>query len=382
MITNDSVFFVIFSIIFLSAVVPARAATDLQVSDTNFIFSGKSAIDGKSYTYDYNRLRVRGDYTGEKLKLKLILDNENILGGSYIESRDYIDAANADYNLLFDPRLDLIEKGDLQNRLYLYRLSAELSFDDTVASIGLMRVPFSIGRVWNPTDVFNPVNPLAVEKQERLGVVAGQVVHYFGEFGRLQMTASLREGGDPDKFGLRAKTLVHGVDAGLSCIAGRDLVMVGGELEGNPGETGIELRAEGGWFRIDATDREYFRGLAGLEYGFVQGYTVTVEYLYNGAGFTHKADYGGFVADVTGSGSLGRDYLALLVAKDITPLMSGGLSLIGNLNDQSLFFAPTLKYSVSDNADAGLGYQFFRGDAETEFGRLHGLFYASLNWYF
>lgn len=369
-------------LLLLLIAIPARAATGLQVSDTNFIFSGRSATDGENYTYDYNRLRIRGDYTGEKLKFKLILDNENILGASYIESRDYIDAANADNNLLFNSHHYLVEKGDLQNRLYLYRLSADLRLGDNLISAGLMRVPFSVGRVWSPTDVFNPVNPLAVEKEERLGVFAGQLVHYFGEFGRLQMTASLREGGDPDKFGLRAKTLVNGIDAGLSCIAGRDLVMVGGELEGNPGETGIELRTEGGWFKIDATDREYFRGLAGLEYGFVEGYTVTVEYLYNGAGFTHKADYDGFSADASGSVSLGRDYLALLVAKDITPLLSGGLSLIGNLNDRSLFFAPALKYSLSDNADAGLGYQFFKGNAETEFGRLGGLFYANLNWYF
>lgn len=67
---------------------------------------------------------------------------------------------------------------------------------------------------------------------------------------------------------------------------------------------------------------------------------------------------------------------------DFTPLLRTENNLIANLDDGSLFFAPSLIYSLTDNWDWAAGVQLFHGNTGSEYGRFYDLYYTSLQWYF
>ena len=67
---------------------------------------------------------------------------------------------------------------------------------------------------------------------------------------------------------------------------------------------------------------------------------------------------------------------------EFTPLLRTENHFIANLDDASIFFAPSLIYSLTADWEWVLGVQFFRGGAGSEYGRFHDLAYTSLQWFF
>jgi len=96
-------------------------------------------------TSNYNRLRVTLDLyhdTWEDISAKLILDNENIYS--------FKDKNN-------------------KNTSQFYRGYLRYSGEKHMLTLGLQRIPFGVGRIWNPIDIFNPIDITSIETDERKG---------------------------------------------------------------------------------------------------------------------------------------------------------------------------------------------------------------------
>ncbi|MFH1776882.1 MAG: hypothetical protein ABH952_04910 [Candidatus Omnitrophota bacterium] len=361
---------------------PGFAETNLAFSNTNFINSYKNP-SGRTRVYDYNRLRADFSMknTTEHIRVKGILDFETYLSRNFLNTAAFDVIKKADPKLPFNPYTGMFKSNAFAGRCYLYRIYTELRSGRDDLILGLQRVPFGVGRLWTPTDTFNPVNALRVEAEERLGVFAINYTRHLTDFSSWKIISDFAEKMTVDKYGLRYKGYHQGIDMGVTYLQNADFQMAGVEAESNLLDTGVEVRSELGFFEHDDLNKRYFSGILGLEYAFPKNITVLTEYFYNGLGNEHKNEYDRSIL-INGNWNLSRHYLGLILTGKINALTGISLPIIYNIGDSSLFGGAAISYSISDEATFNIGTNIFTGSTASEFAGYDNLYYLKFVQYF
>ncbi|MCI5146277.1 MAG: hypothetical protein D3923_12290 [Candidatus Electrothrix sp. AR3] len=298
---------------------------------------------------------------------ELALENTNIIG--YDQGQDFSDLnrLRADLTLEHEQYPDLGGKliidnktkytaspDSLQNRTSIYRGYLQYRGTTHFWSVGRQRIPLGVGRIWNPIDVFNPIDSEAVEPDERLGTESIRYEYALNELSNLD--ATLAQG----KGAVRLKGFLDAADVALIGLWDEgDQDIIGWELAGQLLETGIEVRSEGGSFHNRSSGERHTEFILGAEYGFPNSLTLLAEYKY--------------------SDEDGSDYLAGLASVQPALLWSCSLLLLSNLNDQSGFIAPSVQYSLSDEMTLHAGAFIYYGDEEDAFGTAEERYF--LRWF-
>ncbi|MCK5437673.1 MAG: hypothetical protein KAI90_06645 [Desulfobulbaceae bacterium] len=299
---------------------------DYGVENTNII-----TCDEYGRLGDHNRLRADINLEHPELDgftARLILDNET----RYSE-----------------------QPTSFTNKSKIYRAYLEYGGEKHFWVIGRQRVPFGVGRIWNPIDVFNPIDSLAVESGERTGTEALRYEYALGPLANFDITVSR------DKSAARIKGYLEFVDLALVGVADNDndRDIMGWEIEGELFATGIELRSEGGCFHNRVTGKRHTEFIYGVEYGFANSLTLLGEYYFN---------------DKTRT-----DHLGCTISYQPASLWSMKLLKIINLDDHSSFIAPSIEYSLSDEMTISAGVFIYNGGSDDEFGLQADQFY--LRWF-
>lgn len=342
---------------------------DITFSNTNFLFSQKDLISKRDIVYDYNRFRSDISYyaNDDLFKFKLIADLETYSSDSFVDSSSFQPLVDADPNLPFNPYLNLIEEDFSYSRINVYRAYLDIKLDKSTTGLGLQRVPFGVGRLWNPSDMFNPVNALSLETDERQGVFAINHTQHLDDFSSLQVLSSFEKKMELDKYAFRYKTHKLGGDLGLSYVKDSEFYMLGAEFESNILNTGIEFRSEFAFMDRKDLNKRYLNGVIGAEYAFPSMLTVLIEYYYNGKD-SSESDL--------------RHYLGSNLSYQLSPLISLRLTTVNNLNDASFYSSPSLNYSISDEGTISLGASFMSGDDGSEFDQYENLYYFKFEMFF
>ncbi len=246
--------------------------------------------------------------------------------------------------------------------------------------LGRQRISWGTGRIWNPTDLFNPLNPTSFAKIEKDGVDAFSTKFFLGEFTDLQFVVNPQKN-QHGNAGYRFRTNFEEFD--ISTVGGifDDRLIIGGDFAGNLLDAGV--RGE----LIVSTERENLSSnfttfILGADYQFTSKLYALVEYHHNGEGKNDRTLYE-LVRLINGEIlNLARDYLAVQAMYQIHPLVTASISTIGNLNDGSRFFAIMATYSVTENASLTLGGQIFIGDQFTEYWYYPGSIFLKGEFYF
>jgi len=77
-----------------------------------------------------------------------------------------------------------------------------------------------------------------------------------------------------------------------------------------------------------------------------------------------------------------RQLLGMLAGYDLTPLWRTELIWLLDLENPSMFIAPSVRWSASDNMDATIFFQLPTGSVGSEFSDLNNLFAIKLEYYF
>ena len=287
----------------------------LALENTNIF-----GFDEDARFVDYNRLRADITVAHEKyeaLAAKLIIDNE----AAYIQKH---------YSLTDDTSI--------------YRGYVEYRGETHFWVIGRQRIPLGVGRVWNPIDIFNPIDVQSVEPQERPGTEALRYEYAISRLANFDCTLSR------DKGEARLKGYLDYADVALVGLYDNDAKfdIIGWEVEGELFDTGIELRSEGGSFHDDATGSRHTAFIVGAEYGFVNSLTVLGEYRFDDA--------------------MQSDDLAMSIS--FQPKILWTVSCLGveNLNDHSFFIAPSVEYSTGDESTLSAGAFLYQGNDRDVYG--------------
>jgi hypothetical protein len=266
----------------------------------------------------------------------------------------------------FPWKATLVSRDDYWIEHYIDRLYLRWDLPWGRAVLGRQRISWGTGRVWNPTDFFNPINPADAYKVEKDGADALSVKAYLGDFTDLELVANA-EGGEPRwNTAARLRTNWRGYD--LSLVGGRvdGEWVAGGDLAGNLGRAG--LRAEWAW--RTAQERwgvEGLQAVVGVDHQLHPRLYGLLEYHYNGPGAAESDAYD--VGRLLRSEilNLARNYLFLRGEYQLHPLLLLGLGVNANLDDASGFLLGTLAYSAGENTQLVLAWQRFWGPEGSEY---------------
>lgn len=310
------------------------AVAPLMAMNFNYGFENNNIFaydESQNYALDFNRLRFEGNMEHKENKAlqgKVIIDNKT---------------------------LGKVTQNYIENDLDIYRAYLEYAGEKHLVVVGRQRVPFGVGRIWNPIDVFNPIDSYSIEPAERRGTEALRYEYAMNDLSNFDITVSR------DKRAARIKGFLKFADIALVGEADddRDEDILGYELAGELFDTKIEIRSEGGSFRNRTTGKRYTEFIVGADYSFKNSLSILGEYRYN---------------DISG-----RDYLGASLSYKLTPLTDLSLLTIVQLNDKSFFASPAVDYSLGDEMTIRAGALFYEGGGLDEFGNDPDVFY--LNFY-
>ncbi|HEU0199502.1 MAG TPA: hypothetical protein VFR86_03615 [Burkholderiaceae bacterium] len=369
------------------AAIAATHAEEIALSDfklggyyKNLLVRSETVIPPREpYTLDLNRLRleVKGR-PSESIAFDLQYDNE-ILLGSYLQTSQFAIEKERPPEQYWKAEANYAEGGDYYGRHRLYRANVTLTAGATDMRIGRQRIAWGTGRFWSPLDLLNPFSPIAIEREERVGVDAVLIEHKLGALSRVGAVYAPRH----DRGESSAALLWH------HNIAGIDYSIVGGRFR-RENVAGLDVATQisdaGIRGELTYTERDdapaHWRAVAALDYAFANTLTLSGELYYNGAGATDPRAYD-FPALLAGRiQNVARRYFGGYAAYEITPLVEWRNYVVINLADDSWYFSPALIYSAKANVDLTLGVQWFRGRSGSEYALFPDLYFAALQWFF
>ena len=282
-------------------------------------------------------------------------------------------------------------------RLYqnLDRFAAYWNMDQADITIGRQAIAFGSARAIQTTDVLLPYSFQQLSVEYRIGVDAIRAQIPVSRMGELDLGVVVGEGVRTDESAAygRIRATVAETDLIGMAMVFSGAKMLGGGIQRGIWQLGYFLDFAQVWAD---QDERYFRLSQGLDYSFESGLMLFAEYHYNGAGTDEPADYlarlDRFAYGKGGVFLLGRHYFIPGAAYPITPLVSGRLQAMFNLQDSSTFISGGLEYGLTENIYLDLGFfgTVGRGPRQagdevllsSEFGSYPSQIYGAARWYF
>lgn len=342
-----------------------------------FLITGRALSENRQFLETQDRLALEADLEMlQRVRLKAEYRVE--VFGSLAGPSDFSQYKRESKRDFWDLDWTALDEPDLFLRHRLHRAILSLDMESIRAALGKQRISWGTGKLWSPTDLFNPLNPLSLERGERRGADAALVTLALGPQAELTgVYAPLPNGS------ARKAARVH------ATIRGRDISVLAGT---RPGEWFL-----GGDFASPLGDglvrgelitaikedgRTAFQGVLAGEYTFPNSLGIVVEYFENGEGKSRTRDFelrrllrGEIV-------SLGKRFLGAIIGYDLTPLWRAEVAAAQSLTDGSTYLNPKLTYAMTANVEIGVGAGITRGQDQSEFGRLKNLYYAEFRWTF
>ena len=350
---------------------------DITIENTNYTISKIPYTEDDRTLYNYNRLRLTDKIKEGNWFASIIADIDNYYGETYIESFEYqfLRSINADTPFDIETNAKNYGKGEVFGRVHRFYVGYGDEKHNLV--FGLQKITMGVGRIWTPTDLFNPRNPLALEPDQIYGNVALSYTYALGELSQVMGVVAKREDNSYKGAG-RIKGNVDIGDVALDVYSSNDAQMIAYEIEGNLFDTGIEWRSEGGYYKDKLLDKDFYQTILGVDYGFVNGLTVMAEWLHSSKTYTTNEVLNFQESSLGYNRHLSSDYLGASAYYDFNLLYSGALSVIHSPEDQSSFISPLLEYSISDDASLAIGAMLYTGDDQSEFGSVDNSFYLRI----
>ncbi|MBL7128915.1 MAG: hypothetical protein ISS16_08015 [Ignavibacteria bacterium] len=271
---------------------------------------------------------------------------------------------------------------------FIDRLYFRQGFDFGNVIIGRQRISWGTGRIWNPTDLFNPINPAVFYKIEKDGADAVSFKYTFGNFTDINLVFNPQEKIKNSNYGFRFRTNIKEYD--MSIMGGsfseevdsHDRRFVTGlDFAGNLFNAG--LRGEG-IISINEDDSEdkFITFILGVDNQFTSRIYALLEYHYNGEGKTDKSEYD-FTRLVKGEiQNLSKNYIYAGGMYQVYPLLNLSIGNITNLNDGSGFMNFLGTYSVTEDFYVDLGAQITYGVELSEYWYYPISLYLEMEYYF
>ncbi len=342
--------------------------------------TSQSIFNDESYADSLNRLRLslEGRH-GAAIFFHVDLDNEAHFG-NLIGLPDFELVRERQASAYFDLLHVNVDEPHAYWDTSIYRAYAAFRSRHATLTAGRQRIAWGTARFWSPADIFNPLNPLQIEADERQGVDAAQLEVSLPQNLTWTVVYAPQAGFNRSTTATRLATNWHNYDvAGFVARLAREWV-AGGDFAGQWGGAGLRGEATYTW-RFNPAERNALRFTFGSDYAFTPKFYLVGEYFYNqgqppglepGQGF-NPAVLLQFSREIF---TLHRHFLSAGTRYEVTPLLHLEGYAVVDLQGPSSFFMPLARYSLTANTDLTVGGQLFAAAHGGEFQPLHNLLFV------
>jgi len=331
---------------------------------------------------DTQRLRLewKMEYN-DSIQTKVAFDKELVLG-DYVRDPGFEAVRNMDQNKLtwLDGDRAYYDDEHVYAKYSLYRAYIKFYDPRFQLIVGKQRIDWGRCRFWSPMDLFNPISPLNIERDETVGVDAVDATIFFNSKTNLNFVYAPDDEFEDMSFGMRFFTRIYDYDMFVMAGEFKKDEVIGACVDGYLGQAGVRGEITYTW----ADDgKDFIRTCIGLEYTFKGRATVLAEYFYNGGAEDNEVDR--FTADYAFSSrvlSMKKHLFGLSLEYEITPLFDFNCYGIMDFEGESFYINPEFKYNLLTNMDLCAGWQFYGGDDDGEFSPYKGLYYMYGQYFF
>ncbi|HOZ48084.1 MAG TPA: hypothetical protein PLO37_21115 [Candidatus Hydrogenedentes bacterium] len=272
-------------------------------------------------------------------------------------------------------------------------------------TLGRQAIGLGRGVIFSAVDMFSPFSPAEVDREWRRGVDALRLEYRTSDTSAVEFLGVFGETWDDSAVLGRVRGYLGDVDGEFILGKRAEDVMAAGILSAilADAETHLELAL----FHLDEpqVENDAFGGtelvgkiVAGGSYTFAVGNGLTLlgEYHYSGFGFEDSEDATWRMRDADvlerflrgDSQILGRHGLAAQLSYSFTPMIAGGLLLLGSPADGSGLVSPSVNWDISQrtslrfSAFVPWGQAPRWGQLRSEYGATPASLFAQLNVYF
>jgi len=248
--------------------------------------------------------------------------------------------------------------------------------------LGRQAITWTMGRLWYPTDLFGPFLPFDIDQDEKRGVDAVNFAINLGTFSSFRVIYAPLERQEDARVGARLKSTVKGFDIHLMGGYFSGDRVFGGGISHNLFKAVV--RAEGAYTHpLEGGDR--WSMVVNADRALPHNTYCLIEYYHQSAGASSADDYYKtfpLFSEGTLHG-LARDYIGMLVSRQVTALLKPGVLGIVNLQDSSLFLGPNVEWKPIEKVVITAAANLFVSDtSESEFSLFPNTYYASAKIYF
>ena len=287
------------------------------------------------------------------------------VNASYFSSSLVIPIQPLTRRQLVDLTWQPVQESHLSILHYVDRFYYKQLFSAAEVVIGRQRISWGTGRAWNPTDLFNPINPASFAKIEKDGVDAASVKFFLGRFTDLMLVVN-PERHSSANIGGRFRTNIHALDCSFTGGYFDRRIVIGGDMAGNLFAAGVRAEAILSAHRSDFHSN-FVKYIIGIDNQFTPELYALAEYHYNGEGSTERRAYdlprlvAGEILNVA------KNYVILQGSYLAHPLVTLSLSATSNLNDGSHLVNGMVAYSASADIFLNAGCQLTIGEDRDEY---------------
>ncbi len=370
-------------IIIMLLAAPSLFAVDFDINGYVFEMPALLKVDdpaGSDYkAINLSRLRLRPTLNlNEDARITAHYEVDFLLSEQLLPGMSMVNKTNRQIISLSDE----IASGDKYRvNHFVDMLYYKHLFDDFEFTLGRQVISWGSGRVWQPTDLFNPINPANIFKYERDGVDAFTAKYYLGSFSDIEVVANFRENIEDNNYAIRIRTNTSGYDMSFMSGYFDNRAVLGGDFAGNLYDAG--LRGEVLYSFENKEDRvSYVKAVLGIDYQITADLYAMLEYQFNGEGKSDKSKYEYLRLAFGEIQNLSKNYLTQQVSYKLSALWNVSANMLQNLNDGSGYFGGIVAYSWLENINLKLAGMYFYGDDKTEYSNYGTALYGIMEFYF
>lgn len=312
-----------------------------------------------------------------------------------------LEASRRSYRLVdFRNRIDSPEAGDRFGLFHnLDRANLQFRLPGADLTVGRQAVAWGSGRFVNPTDLLAPFAYGELDVEDRVGVDAVRLRIPLGGLGELDSGYVFGRDArwDSSAAFIRSRFNWRRTDLTGLALVFQENLLLGVDIARPLGGAGWWLEAGqvmAGAVRGNRdTGQDYLRLTTGLDYTLRNGTYLFAEYHFSGAGTGDSSGYlSRFSRLSLREGAvyfLARHYVGTGISRQLTPLLTVGGQVLGNLDDGSLLLAPNLDYNLAENLYVGAGGYLGVGQTpgpgvpfRSEFGTYPDFLFVSVRLYY
>lgn len=356
-----------------------RFALSLKGYYKNLAFGTKRAATGDEVFAELNRIRTEWDATFYKiLSTKVVWDNE-LIGGDYVNTEEFAGRQTLRSDPFLDMDYELVRRENFFYGQQFYRAYAKLDPGPFELTAGRQLVDWGVMRFFSPLDLFTRLPIFDIERDERVGTTAANLVIPLGSAMKINPVYAVHPDWDRSRLGGRLTRTVGRFD--LSLVGGKFLQdeIFGFDFSGDVKKAGIR-----GEFLYDRAEfgSDFVQLAFGVDYGFENSLYLAAEYFLNGQGTNKAATIIPFPATANQLQTIHENFFTVHAKYDLFPLWTVLLETAIDVNGGSVFVIPETQFLPFDWLEVVLGALLPAGKGGGEFSAVPNVYYLETQFFF